>query len=226
MTGRYPNRYKKRFAEETLIGKKFGMLTVHAYSHCHKTKTHSTHYWFCVCECGKEKNVQNGHLIHGNTKSCGCNRHNADHYLSFTNTPEKMLEIESNIVPDENGCKIWPYTYNSKGYGKISFNNKTCEPHRVIYFCKHGKVPKGMVVRHLCNNKACVSLDHLELGTVRDNALDAKHHASKLTWELVLYIRTHESHIGTTPLGRKYGVSHKTIEQILKGATWKEGNRK
>lgn len=30
--------------------------------------------WECVCDCGKVTSVTRTHLIHGNTKSCGCGR--------------------------------------------------------------------------------------------------------------------------------------------------------
>lgn len=28
--------------------------------------------WECLCDCGNKKNVSTGHLVHGDTQSCGC----------------------------------------------------------------------------------------------------------------------------------------------------------
>ena len=223
-------KFKNRFDKTKLLNKKFGMLTIISYSHCTKTEKHTTHYWLCKCDCGNEKTVQNSHLVHGSTESCGCNRYNPLNY-STTHTYEEMRKLHDSIPEDENGCKIWTKNINSKGYGKISFENKTCEAHRVIYRAFHGDIEKGKVIRHLCNVPACVSIHHLAMGTQKDNAQDAvkagsyktgvNHHSSKLTEEQVRYIRKHEMDIGNPTLGRKYGTSHKSIERIKKRITWK-----
>lgn len=47
-----------------LTGKKFGRWTVISY------KGHSR--WWCVCECGTERDENGFYLTHGITKSCGC----------------------------------------------------------------------------------------------------------------------------------------------------------
>ena len=53
-----------------LTGQRFGRLTVlgPAYSKGYRR------YWRCLCDCGKEKPVEGGHLKSGHTKSCGCYR--------------------------------------------------------------------------------------------------------------------------------------------------------
>lgn len=54
--------------KNNLTGQKFGKLTVVKYSH----STKSGVYYLCQCECGNTKTVRAGHLINGDTTSCGC----------------------------------------------------------------------------------------------------------------------------------------------------------
>ena len=53
-----------------MVGQKFERLTVIRRSYLNDNFYHKK--WLCRCECGKEKNITKGHLISGNTKSCGC----------------------------------------------------------------------------------------------------------------------------------------------------------
>ncbi|MBS7577455.1 AP2 domain-containing protein [Enterococcus sp. MMGLQ5-2] len=53
----------------SLIGKKFGLLSVFEYSN---NKNASKRYWKCQCECGNLTVVSQGNLLSGHTKSCGC----------------------------------------------------------------------------------------------------------------------------------------------------------
>ena len=55
---------------ENLTGKRFGKLEV-----IERTPSQQRFaYWKCKCDCGIEKNIRGGSLIHGITKSCGCLR--------------------------------------------------------------------------------------------------------------------------------------------------------
>ena len=52
-----------------LKGRRFGRLTV--ISRKENTKNNISQ-WECQCDCGKTTIVRSDHLIHGDTKSCGC----------------------------------------------------------------------------------------------------------------------------------------------------------
>jgi hypothetical protein len=94
---------------------------------------------------------------------------------------------------------------------------------------------KGKVVRHMCDNPACVNPLHLEIGTQADNMNDMKlrgrstkgetNPRARLTWEIVRAIRSeyvpgHPVH-GGAAIARRIGVSQQTVQQALKGATWR-----
>lgn len=53
---------------ENLIDKKYGRLTVRAFSHKRGHKS----YWWCECKCGNMKQVRSDSLKSGTIQSCGC----------------------------------------------------------------------------------------------------------------------------------------------------------
>lgn len=56
-----------------ISGQKFGRLTALEID-VEKTKTHSSTYWKCQCDCGNIKSISLNRLRNGSTKSCGCYR--------------------------------------------------------------------------------------------------------------------------------------------------------
>lgn len=66
-------------------------------------------------------------------------------------------------VETDEGC--WPWEgHLSSGYGRIKFPQYRSPfmAHRVAYELERGPIPYGLVLDHLCRNKACVNPDHLE----------------------------------------------------------------
>lgn len=55
-------------------GLRFGKLTVVDYAGV--SKSGKRHKWLCKCDCGNHHVVQQGNLISGGVKSCGCARYN------------------------------------------------------------------------------------------------------------------------------------------------------
>ena len=65
---------KKHEIDMSMIGKKFGHLTVQKLigrKYIDNT-TNSYIEWECLCDCGNTKIVRQGNLLHGSTWSCGC----------------------------------------------------------------------------------------------------------------------------------------------------------
>ncbi len=70
-------------------------------------------------------------------------------------------------------CKNY-HKLSQDGYG-IIWNNQRRNwdrAHRRIWEYYNGAIPKGLMVRHLCHNRACVNIQHLALGTMKDNRQD------------------------------------------------------
>lgn len=69
-------------------------------------------------------------------------------------------------------CIYWTGAKFNHGYGQIRRKGKLHLAHRYLFEQAYGPIPFGMVVRHKCDDKRCVNLEHLELGSQRDNVLD------------------------------------------------------
>lgn len=82
---------------------------------------------------------------------------------------DEALEVKT---APEGDCLVWIASDNGNGYGQIRVDGKYIYVHRYAYEREHGPIPDGLVVRHKCDNRRCVKLDHLELGTHQDNMND------------------------------------------------------
>lgn len=73
---------------------------------------------------------------------------------------------------NENGCFICSSHKKDKGYARIRKYGKQIPISRYMYEECFGFIPKGMVIRHKCDNPSCINPEHLELGTHQDNMND------------------------------------------------------
>lgn len=142
-----------------------------------------------------------------------------------------MREIE--YAEDANGCHICTSHKKDRGYpmitAKVAVGRRRISVARFVYLKKHGSIPAGLVVRHTCDNAACINIDHLIEGTHTQNvedrvrrkrsAVGESHGRSKLTAENVRQIRLAKDSLSS--VAKKYGVSRKAIQKIKSGITWK-----
>jgi len=59
----------ENFKGKDLSGQRFGRLTVIRFA---GKDNHRNAYWECLCDCGNRTIVQQAHITHGTTVSCGC----------------------------------------------------------------------------------------------------------------------------------------------------------
>jgi hypothetical protein len=65
-------------------------------------------------------------------------------------------------VDPETLCWNWRGSMQRNGYGAFPFGGKRNLAHRWIYLALKRPIADGLVVDHLCHNKRCVNLFHLE----------------------------------------------------------------
>jgi hypothetical protein len=132
---------------------------------------------------------------------------------------------------NDDGCHICiSHSKNKQGYPQIMRDGKHQRMNRYVYEQNFGKIPQGMVIRHSCDNRACINPKHLLLGTQKDNIQDAIRRdrnakgemigSAKLSREEVLEI--FNSKKKNVDLAKKYGVSAMAISYIQNKINWKQ----
>ncbi len=71
---------------------------------------------------------------------------------------------------DTDTCWLWKGSLK-RGYGNIRNGAKIVATHRVAYEQRHGPIPTGMQIDHLCRVRRCVNPAHLEVVTAQENTL-------------------------------------------------------
>jgi len=85
----------------------------------------------------------------------------------------REFTILKKLKHNKNGCKEWTGYLTEWGYGRVRYRGKKMLAHRVIWEIMHEGIPEGMLVLHKCDNPSCCNIDHLFLGTHKDNFDDA-----------------------------------------------------
>jgi len=114
------------------------------------------------------------------------------------------------------------------GYGNFTHNKQKIGAHRFSYILFHGPIGDNLVIRHRCDNPACVNPHHLESGTQLDNIMDrvlrgrsargAQNGRTTITeLEVLAIVRDPRS---ARLVGLDYGVSGSTVLNIKRGKSW------
>ncbi len=67
-------------------------------------------------------------------------------------------------------CEVYP-SLDRLGYPRVKVQGRSAYLHRAVYVAAHGEIPAGLELDHLCKNRGCVALAHLEAVSHRENVL-------------------------------------------------------
>ncbi len=113
-----------------------------------------------------------------------------DQAIQYALTRPKIINtFWSNTTINENGCLVWNLGRNPKGYSRLCVRLPDDQyidifGHRLSYALHYGfdALPKGIVggdgsqfvLNHICHNRACVNVEHLEVITQKENTSSTK----------------------------------------------------
>ena len=80
------------------------------------------------------------------------------------------------VLQNKTPCIETTFAKNRLGYGTITPKRGKGQTlhHRAVWQEHNGPIPKGMLIRHLCHNPSCINIEHLAIGTMKDNIQDCK----------------------------------------------------
>lgn len=148
-------------------------------------------------------------------------------------TPKgEPLKFLLNLIADPiNGCVLWPYSKNPKGYGTVWFDGHMRLAHRVALILLTAEDPEHLQAAHGCRNKLCVNplpAHGLRWATPIENQRDKKadgvdnsgerHGRAKLTQSDVLYILLDQRN--ASDIAQDFGVSTINIHKIKAKQGW------
>lgn len=152
--------------------------------------------------------------------------------LHTDNLAEKLRLYAPEGEPDE--CWEWTRGFGRRGYGAISVGSGRSRPaHVVAWEVANGKrVPKGMVVRHTCDNPPCTNPAHLLIGTNAENSADMVERGRQVKGSQVRGAKLTESDIPTIralagdgmtyrKIAEKFNVSRSLIGLVVSRKIWK-----
>ena len=140
--------------------------------------------------------------------------------------------------PKPNGCVPFLTHRSPKGYAKFSIRGPkrwhSKNASRIAYEIANGPIPDGLLVCHTCDNRTCVNIKHLFLGTNAENSADRDQKGRldprdgensatrKLTWKSVNRIRRlAERGMAHKEIANIFSISVKYVSDIACKKRWK-----
>ena len=143
--------------------------------------------------------------------------------------------LASHVGISATGRHEWLGALDSKGYAYINWHSRTRLVSRIAWRLFVGDIPDGMGVLHRCDNRKCINIEHLFLGTPSDNMQDMwdkgrgrkthmagmKHPLAKLTDDDVRAISSNQGKLTARQFAEKYHIARGQIYAIIRRLSWR-----
>lgn len=140
--------------------------------------------------------------------------------------------FQRHIAPGAGACIHWIGYLDKNGYGeiKIVVDGKRVKrrAHRIAWELKRGPIPDGLFACHSCDNRCCVNVDHLFLGTQDDNIKDCArkgrmtiHNAKISGLDIPRMLDLLICGISQLAIGNWFGVAQSQISNAVNGKSWR-----
>lgn len=118
----------------------------------------------CQCGCG-ERTIVSPHTDRWHGWEKGVPRRFLPGHNGKLNANVPVVEDHGYVTP----CAIWKGAVNHAGYPRAIRDGRSQRIHRWAWEQVHGPIPEGLELDHLCRQRACVRVDHLEPVTHQEN---------------------------------------------------------
>lgn len=176
--------------------------------------------WTVLCECGKTKNVRQGHLASGHTTSCGCFRADATRERSVVHgeTDTRLFRIWKNIIQRCTNPKNpdW-HRYGGRG---ITIHAGWSSSYETFRDWAQSAGYDDRLELDRIDNDGGYSPDNCRFVTHAENIRNSS--SAKLSADKAEKIRR-EAKVGrsVSSMADEYGVKRAAIENVISGKTWK-----
>jgi excisionase family DNA binding protein len=110
------------------------------------------------------------------------------------------------ISPD--GCWTWTGPLLPNGYAQTSHFGQSKYVHRLSWEKANGPIPDGLVVDHLCRNRACLNPEHLEVVSNWENLRRGNTLVAFATAD-------HGDYLTTTQAAKRLGLPRTTVRSWI-----------
>jgi hypothetical protein len=136
------------------------------------------------------------------------------------------------VIDETTGCHVWRGRCSEKGYALVSVRGVAVRVTRLLWKLLKGPIPAGRLLCHKCDNPPCINLDHLYVGTPKQNTQDAvardrlhrpsgtANPSAQLTEDQVLDIYLTKD--APSSAADRHGCSASTVCKIRGGWAWNE----
>jgi hypothetical protein len=93
-------------------------------------------------------------------------------------TPEDRFWMK---VKKTKTCWLWSAYKHPRGYGRFRYKGKLILAHRLSFIWRKGRIPKNLVLDHLCRIPSCVNPSHLQAVTHGENIRRGDHQQRRKT---------------------------------------------